>query len=389
MSHWEAVRRVTLWEFLRFLKLRDVIVSFVIIALIGTAAPFVIDLIGGSGEVELAVVGAPDGLPEDETFSFMPMTEQEAREALEAGEADGILTFHSTDDFTLEVERERIWAGQLQGYLTGLVLPTRLAESSLTPQEYEQLLQPANLEVAITGESGDGGEIAVNLVLGVMIFGVFTGTGILFTAITGEKTQRVTEQVISAVTPQAWIDGKVLGTMLFTVVNLASFALGIGVAIVASGLLSGLSLSTFPAISIDPFVLITSLAFAVLGAALFFFLFAAVASTIDDPNTSQRSGIIMLPGLFVGLGWLGLIGDADSLFYRALSYIPLTSISAMPVRLLLGEAGTIEVLLSLAVLIVTVMLARRVAGKIFSLAILITGKEPSWGEMAAWFRRAR
>ncbi len=389
MSHWDAVRRVTVWEFWRFLKVRDLIMSVVIFAVIGGAAPFVIDLITSSGDVELAAVGAPFDLPEDETFSFVAMTAQEAAAAFEAGELDGVLTFHSTYDFTLQVERQRNWVGQLDAYLTQLVLPARLAESSLTPQEYQQLLQPANLEVAITGESGDRGALAVNIVLGVMIFGVFTGTGLLFTAITGEKTQRVTEQVISAVTPQAWIDGKVLGTMLYTIANIASLALGVGIAIVASGLFQGLSLSTFPSISIDPFVLLTTLAFAILGAALFYFLFAAIAATIDDPNTSQRSGIIMLPGVFVGLGWLGLIGNSENLFYMFLSYFPFTAVSAMPVRVLFGEAGPIEVLLSLALLLATVLLARRVAGKIFSLAILITGKEPSWGEMAAWVRRAR
>jgi ABC-2 type transport system permease protein len=129
-------------------------------------------------------------------------------------------------------------------------------------------------------------------------------------------------------------------------------------------------------------------AFAVLGAALYFMLFAAVAATIDDPATSQRSGIIMLPGLFVGLGFLGLVTDPGNALFRTLSYIPLTSPSAMPVRFLAGDAGVVEVLVSLAVLVVTVVLARGVAGRIFSLGILMTGKEPSWREMLYWLRRS-
>jgi ABC-2 type transport system permease protein len=95
----------------------------------------------------------------------------------------------------------------------------------------------------------------------------------------------------------------------------------------------------------------------------------------------------MLPGVFVGLGFVGLIGDTSNALSRFMSHFPLTSPSAMPVRILQGDAGTGEVLVSLVILAAAVWLARLLAGRIFALGILITGNEPSWRQMLHWLRR--
>ena len=56
--------------------------------------------------------------------------------------------------------------------------------------------------------------MAAGLLVGLMMLGVFTGIAYQFIVITGEKQLRVTEQVVSAITPQMWIDGKILGISL-------------------------------------------------------------------------------------------------------------------------------------------------------------------------------
>jgi ABC-2 type transport system permease protein len=94
----------------------------------------------------------------------------------------------------------------------------------------------------------------------------------------------------------------------------------------------------------------------------------------------------MLPGAALSVGFLGLVGDVDGWLFRTFALFPLTSPSAMPVRMLAGTVATWEVLLAFVLLVVSVLLARRAAGRVFAFAIHMTGKEPSWREIGRWLR---
>lgn len=47
--------------------------------------------------------------------------------------------------------------------------------------------------------------------------GVFLGLACQFIAINGEKNLRITGVIVSAVSPQTWIDGKILGLLFFAI----------------------------------------------------------------------------------------------------------------------------------------------------------------------------
>jgi ABC-2 type transport system permease protein len=61
----------------------------------------------------------------------------------------------------------------------------------------------------------------------------------------------------------------------------------------------------------------------------------------------------------------------------------------LPARLVLGQVAAWEVLLALLLLVAGIVLLRRLAGRIFAVAMLMYGKEPRWGEIARWAREAR
>lgn len=389
MTYRQAVNRVFWWEFRRFLKVRELISTVVIILVLGIGIPTVMRVVGGETQRDLAVVGATIDLEDSESFAFSQMTEAEAMAALDDGEVDGVLRLDGSGPVELVVERGRNWNAALQTYLTQAFLPSRLESAGVSAQQLVEITQPLEFQVITTNEeNGGGGSLLVSIFLGLMIFGIFTGTGMLFTAITGEKTQRVTELVVSAVPPQAWIDGKVLGTIGYVLVYLVTLAFGIVLSVLGSALLAREPLPALPQFGVDPLVVLAMLVSVALGSVLYLFLFAAIAASIDDPATSQRSGIIMLPGMFIALGFLGLIGDPSNPLFAFLSYFPLTSSSAMSVRIILGDAGLLEALVALVILLISCFGARWAAGKVFSVAVLITGKEPTWGEMIRWLRRA-
>jgi len=124
-----------------------------------------------------------------------------------------------------------------------------------------------------------------------------------------------------------------------------------------------------------------------LGFFFWFTLFAGFAATINDPNTSSRSALMFIPMLPLSLAFAGL-NSPDSLVMRILSMLPFSSSTVMPVRLVLGEVHPLEVLAAVALLILFTALLRRAAGKVFGLAMLMTGKEPSLREMSHWIRQA-
>jgi ABC-2 type transport system permease protein len=127
--------------------------------------------------------------------------------------------------------------------------------------------------------------------------------------------------------------------------------------------------------------------FAVLGFVFWLSLFGVVAATIDDSNSSTRGPLMFLPAMFSIAGFL-VVGNPDSTFARITGLLPLTSTAVMPARVALTEVPAWELILSAALLIGGTILARRMAGKVFAVAMLMYGKEPSWNEIRRWVSEA-
>ena len=127
--------------------------------------------------------------------------------------------------------------------------------------------------------------------------------------------------------------------------------------------------------------------FAMLGFMFWIAAFGAVAATIDDPNSSTRGPLMFLPAFFSVTGMMIPI-NPDSTFAKITGFIPLTSPAVMPARLALTDVPVWELIVSAAVLIGAILLARRIAGKVFAIGMLMYGKEPSWSEVRRWLREA-
>jgi ABC-2 type transport system permease protein len=122
------------------------------------------------------------------------------------------------------------------------------------------------------------------------------------------------------------------------------------------------------------------LPFALTGILLWNAILAAIASVITDPNNSGKSSLMMLPLVFVIASFI-VTRDPDSALSVFLSWFPLTSATAMPMRWAITEVEIWQLAGSLIVLIATFYLLRKLAAKIFRVSILISGKEPSWSQI--------
>jgi len=191
----------------------------------------------------------------------------------------------------------------------------------------------------------------------------------------------VTEQIVSAIRPQMWIDGKLIGITGAAIGSLA-FLFGTALICLPAAWLLGYGIP-LPG-SLQRWDYIPLLIVFYFGGVLFWNCFyAGVASVINDPNTSSRTSLLFLPMLPMFAAGL-VVSQPDGPMMRILSLIPGASSTAMPMRLVLGEASSAEVLASFALMLAGIAGLRLLAGRIFTAGIMLYGKEPSWLDIATW-----
>jgi ABC-2 type transport system permease protein len=261
-----------------------------------------------------------------------------------------------------------------------------LTRTGLSAESLATILAPVSASVTYAegSDAERGGERwALIIVVSVMLMALFIGMSYVFASITGEKQIRVTEQVVSAISPQAWIDGKLLGLLAVSIVGVVAQIIAFGVIYLVMRQLDESSPISLPATAGHPGIIALIVLFAILGLFFWFAFLAALAATIDDPQHSARGSFLFVPLFASGMAFL-MLGNPDSGFSRALALFPPTAPSAMPVRLLATDVSVVEVALSIGLLVAATIMLRMAAGRIFSAAMMMYGKEPSWAEMRRW-----
>jgi ABC-2 type transport system permease protein len=141
------------------------------------------------------------------------------------------------------------------------------------------------------------------LVLGLLAstlsaMAVFTSFGLSLTSVKQEKQHRITEQLLTCISHQQWVDGKALGLCLSSIKSLLTICLMMaivftGIAVFSDGGGDNMNVSAT--------VVMQILLFCVLGVLFWNYVFVGFATTIDDPNHSGKTGLMLLPMLPVML----------------------------------------------------------------------------------------
>jgi ABC-2 type transport system permease protein len=261
-----------------------------------------------------------------------------------------------------------------------------LVESGLSASRLADILATPDVSVRFVDpqrqRAGRAERVIAAIFMAVVMLGVFTSMAYLLTGITGEKQLRVTESITAIIPPQAWIDGKILGIGAYSLATTLNMVLGSVLVVLIAKLTWEIPI---PGIIVRPGVILLLIVFSALALAMWNSAFAAFASTIDDPNTSARTSLMFVPFLPVAMT-VSVLRDPDHVASRVLALFPLTSPSAMPIRVILSNPGVVEIGVSLFLLVATVWLFRRLAGRIFEVGMLMYGKEPTLREMIRWAR---
>jgi ABC-2 type transport system permease protein len=398
VSRSHVVIAIAQWEFQRWFKIKSTITTLIIS--LAAALAFA----GGRYwmekqdrvPVEIVVVNS-DILPISEEagsrFKFVRSDgrgEDSLRAAVAAGEYDGLLLLHSLDRADLVVTKNPGWRSKLSERLDRERRLAKMAALNISTDQLADMMAPIRLEVIYsstgTGPATTADKIAAMLLILLMLVGVFNSLACQLVAITGEKQLRMTEQILSAVSPQQWIDGKILGISLFAAAQTGVFVLST-VLFVGVSRLFGQSLP-IPMEFGSALMLTLMLLASVGGFTLWNMFFAGMASIINDPNMSSKTGVMFLPVLISIFPALLVVKTPDGTLATVLTLLPLTSPSVLPARLVLTGVPWWEIGSSLILLAAMIWLARRAAARTFRVGMLMFGKEPSFREVFRWIREA-
>jgi ABC-2 type transport system permease protein len=390
-----GVLAVAKWEFFRFFKWRDQLIGVVTMLVTAALGFGVVKFAQSSNEIKLAVLGKNTALTFPEKSKIKIVSSEESMEQLKSKlvekTLDGILTIKEKDnsrdlDVELTVRQEPGWLSKLQLPLNEMKTRREIEKASVTPEALQRIFEPQTIRVVPTKQQSvsTADKIAAAGMGSAMLLVSFLGLSFFMVGITGEKQQRITEQVVSAISAQTWIDGKLIGLTAASFASAGSFLLA-GLAVYVISWIAGYGIPIPDSLNRWDLLPVFSVLF--LGGAIFWnCFFAAVSSTINDPNTSAKSGLLFAPMLPVSAGLLAL-PQPEGMAMRVLSLLPGTSSTAMPIRLLIGEVAWWELAVCLLALAGGVFVLRLIAGRIFAAGIMLYGKEPSWLEIFRWALR--
>jgi ABC-2 type transport system permease protein len=219
----------------------------------------------------------------------------------------------------------------------------------------------------------------------LLIVTIFVSSGYLLRSVSEEKTSRVIEIVLSSVTAQQLLAGKVIGLGalgLTQVIVWVGSSFGLSGGIVA---LLGIAVPLFA----RPEVFVLAVVYYLLGFVVYAVLMGSVGALGADFQQSQQ-----LAGVFSMLASVPLMlagvffSNPNSGIIRFISWFPLTAPTAMMLRLPMTEVPVIDIVGSLATLLLTIPLIVWLGGKVFRLGLLMYGKRPKLVEIWRLLREA-
>jgi ABC-2 type transport system permease protein len=226
-----------------------------------------------------------------------------------------------------------------------------------------------------------GFNIALPVSVAALLFiGVMTGGQALLTSTVEEKSNRVIEVLLSAVSPMELMAGKLIGQMAVSLLVLALY--------IAMGLTVLTSLSLFGLF--NPWLIFYVLIFFVIMYLVFGSLMMAIGAAVNEMREAQGLMmplmlILMIPWFL----WFPISRNPNSLSSVALSFLPPVNTFTMLLRMASNAPPPWwQVWLSIAIGVGSVFVAIWFAAKVFRIGLLMYGKPPNLATLIRWARSA-
>ena len=279
---------------------------------------------------------------------------------------------------------------------TDVVRNRRLEREGISPRTAAWLSDETSFTERTISESGEQTSVGMKdklrqnapivfvYLLWISIFSITQG---LLTSTIEEKSTRISEVLLSSVSPVQLMAGKILGVAGTGLMMIATWVV---TALLAAKYMPKLlgapaSLDLTPIMS-DPGLLASFVIYFLLGYLLYAAILIGIGSVV---NTIQEAQSLMMPVmmmLMLPLLTMVPIGqDPNGTFAKVMSYIPPFTPFVMMNRAA-GPPTMVEYVLTSLLLVASIAGALWASAKIFRIGILMTGKPPKAREIWQWVR---
>jgi len=290
-------------------------------------------------------------------------------------------------------ESDPLFPGQLQA-LSGPIQVMKAENSGLSEQEINQLLEPVSfVEGTNQDEAETGGNNAISALedpwesilpgvfAGVIMLSItFTGMAI-FQSASQEKKDKIAEIILSSLTPSELMQGKIIGYFILGLIQVAVY-----IAVLLPFVIWQTDIPILEYLLVPRTLLFVFIA--LLSYLMFAAIFVGVGATMSDVSSAGnlQGFVMMLPFLpFIIIA--PVISNPDGILATVSTYIPFTAPSVLLMRLtMLDNWPWIEIIISLAVIVLSIFVFMKIAGKIFKVGILLYGKNATPKEIWKWIR---
>lgn len=276
--------------------------------------------------------------------------------------------------------------GDVEAQVRDAIVDARITAAKMDIQAVRAITnrpEASTKAITSTGEK-KGSEVAQLLIPGAFMLllwiSVFTCGQYLLSSTIEEKSNRVMEVLLSAVSPIQLMAGKILGQMCVGIVMLVLYG-GAGIfGLVAAAMLDFIDLSNLIYLGI----------YFVIAFSLIACLMAAVGSAVNDIREAQSLlGPIMIVLIIPMMLWMPILRNPNSMFAQVASFVPPISPFVMVLRVAGSEKiPTWQIPASIVVGFISVGVFLWAASKVFRIGVLMYGKPPNIPTLIKWIRMA-
>lgn len=294
---------------------------------------------------------------------------------------------------------QAIRSGLLALRLRGAGMPTPVIDSALmvpTPVIRTSEINDAGRSTASPAKAIVAAFVAFFLYMSIVLYGQSMLGGVI-----EEKTSRVAEIVISSVSPDLLLAGKVLGVTAVALTQQLVWVAG-SIGLIAgrgyvfgtsaapaagAGAAAGMQSSDFlAAIIATPWSWVALvMLFFLIGFIFYGALFAAVGATVGSEQDARSAAqpvilLLVMTAVFI----TPVLANPGSQLARVMSILPFSSPIIMPLRMAVADVPMWEIATSLVCLLAGCYGAVWLAARIYRVGLLMYGKRPSLRELRRW-----